>query len=61
MTLELYRTATSDLISQTPVPVFPNLIASRSQDVRGILIPVPKIVAEMHLLEQVRIMMAFRP
>jgi hypothetical protein len=40
------------LKSQTPFPVFPYLIASRTYNVRGILIALVEIVAEMKLLEQ---------
>jgi hypothetical protein len=40
------------LNSRTPFPVAPFLIASRSYNVRGILIALADMVAEMNLFEQ---------
>ena len=54
--LLLYRSATLDLISQTPFSGFPYGIAVRAYIVRGILIECGDLVAEMHFLEEVCIM-----
>jgi hypothetical protein len=51
--LELYRTEVLALKNRTPFPVFPYLVASRTYNVRGILIALVEMVAEMKLLEQV--------
>ena len=49
------RLAVLGLHSRTPFPVAPHLIASRTYNVRGILIAFTDMVAEMQFLEQVRI------
>src|SRR5258707_3730140 len=53
--LELYRIAGLALNSNrtTPFSSFPNLIATRTYTVRGILIDREKMVTEMHFLEHV--------
>src|SRR5258708_12402488 len=53
--LELYRIAGLALNSNrtTPFSSFPNLIATRTYTVRGILIDRDKMVTEMHFLEHV--------
>ena len=50
------RTAVLALNSRTPFSGRPHLIASRTYNVRGILIDRDEMVAEMHLLEHVCIM-----
>ena len=51
----IYRTPVLALNSVTPFSVAPYLIAGRSYNVRGILIGLADMVAEMHILEQVRV------
>ena len=54
VTFDLKRIAAPDLISHTPLSVFPGLIPIRSYNVRGIRIVVgDSIVAKMHIPEQV--------
>ena len=50
------RIAAIDLITQTPSSVAPCLIACRSYNVRGTLIALVEMVAEMQFLEHVFIM-----
>jgi hypothetical protein len=52
--LELYRTTALALKSKTPFPGPPDLIASRSYHVRGTLIVLVEMVAEMPFLEHSR-------
>src|SRR4029077_131090 len=53
--LAMYRIATLDLPSHTPCSVFPHLLTIRTYNVRGIRIVRCDVVAEMHILEKVRI------
>ena len=54
--LGIYRTEVLAFKSRSPFPAGPCFIASRSYNVRGILISRDDMVAEMNLLEQVCIM-----
>src|SRR6516165_184769 len=51
--LSFYRTKILAFKSHSPYPVAPCLIASRSYNVRGILISLVEMIAEMNLLEYV--------
>ena len=53
--LALYRFATLDLPSHTPCPVFPHFLAISTDSVRTLWTIGRDIVAEVHILEEIRI------